>query len=129
MTPEKLSEVNYINKEIACIQQEIAELKETNFYRPNNITGMPKGGERRDEFVEYAEEMRTLESMLYYSLKKLQMKRQEIESFFQTIEDPELRLIMRMRTVNNMKWEEIGRELGMERTTVSKKFYKFFSTT
>lgn len=129
MTPEKLSEVNYINKEIACIQQEIAELKETNFYRPNNITGMPKGGERRDEFVEYAEEMRTLESMLYYSLKKLQMKRQEIESFFQTIEDPELRLIMRMRTVNNMKWEEIGRELGMERTTVSKKFYKFFSNT
>lgn len=129
MTPEKLSEVNYINKEIACIQQEIAELKETNFYRTNNITGMPKGGERRDEFVDYAEEMRTLESMLYYSLKKLQMKRQEIESFFQTIEDPELRLIMRMRTVNNMKWEEIGRELGMERTTVSKKFYKYFSTT
>ena len=64
--------------------------------------------------------------MLHYNLKKLQIERKKMEEFLSSIEDVELRLIVRLRVVNNMKWEEIGAELGMERTTVSKKFYKFF---
>lgn len=126
MTVEELSELYYINKEIEQIQKELYDLKNKNFFKNSILSDMPKGGERLDEFVTYVDDVRTLENMLQYSLRKLQEKRKRIESFLEGIEDSELRLIMRLRAVNNMKWEEIAEEIGLERTTVSKKFYKYF---
>ena len=38
----------------------------------------------------------------------------------------EMRLILRLRCINNMGWFDIGKELNMDRRTVSRKFYKFF---
>lgn len=126
MTMEELSELYYINKEIEQIQKELYDLKNKNFFKNSILSDMPKGGERLDEFVAYVDDVKTLENMLQYSLRKLQEKRKRIESFLEGIEDSELRLIMRLRAVNNMKWEEIAGEIGLERTTVSKKFYKYF---
>ena len=87
---------------------------------------MPRGGQAKDMFVEFTEKLRAIEQMLQYSLKKLQLERLKVEEFLNTVADPELRLIMRLRAVNNMKWEDIGFEIGLERTTVSKKFLKYF---
>ena len=126
MTVEEINNIYYINKEIEQIQKELYDLKTKNFYKSNILTGMPKGNSEHDIFSDYAEDIKTLEDMLHYNLKKLQMERKKMEEFLSSIEDVELRLIVRLRAVNNMKWEEIGAELGMERTTVSKKFYKFF---
>lgn len=126
MTPEELSEIYYTNKEIKRIQKDIENLKSKNFYKPNIITDMPRGGGGKDSFAEYAEDMKTLEDMLRYSLKKLQIKRAEAETFLETITDPQTRLIMRLRTVNNMKWEDIARETNMDRRTASRKFYAYF---
>lgn len=128
MTIDEINSIYYINKEIARIQEELYNLKNKNFYKGNRITGMPKGNSEGDIFSDYAEDIRTLESMLQYNLKKLNIERKRIEDFLNTIENAETRLIIRLRAVNNMKWEEIGAELGMDRTTVSKKFYKFFKT-
>ncbi|MFG6377726.1 MAG: sigma-70 family RNA polymerase sigma factor [Lachnospiraceae bacterium] len=126
MTAEEINSIYYINKEIEHIQKELYDLKTKNFYKSNILTGMPKGNSEHDIFSDYAEDIKTLEDMLHYNLKKLQMERKKMEEFLSSIEDVELRLIVRLRAVNNMKWEEIGAELGMERTTVSKKFYRFF---
>ena len=126
MTVEEINSIYYINKEIEHIQRELYDLKTKNFYKPNILTGMPKGNSERDIFSDYVEDIKTLEDMLHYNLKKLQIERKKMEEFLSSIEDVELRLIVRLRAVNNMKWEEIGAELGMERTTVSKKFYRFF---
>lgn len=126
MTVEEINSIYYINKEIEQIQKELYDLKTKNFYKSNILTGMPKGNSEHDIFSDYAEDIKTLEDMLHYNLKKLQMERKKMEEFLSSIEDVELRLIVRLRAVNNMKWEEIGAELGMERTTVSKKFYRFF---
>lgn len=126
MTIDEINSIYYINKEIARIQEELYNLKNKNFYKGNIITGMPKGSSEGDIFSDYAEDIRTLESMLQYSLKKLQIERKRVEEFLNTIEDAEMRLIVRLRAVNNMKWEEIGLELGMDRRTASRKFYNFF---
>lgn len=87
---------------------------------------MPKRNSERNIISDYTESAKELEDMLYYNLKKLQIKRKKIEEFLSSIEDAELRLIIRLRVVNNMSWEEIGAQLKMDRTTASKKFYKFF---
>ena len=126
MTAEEINKLYYINKEIGQIQKELYELKTKNFYKRNILTGMPKGNSEHDIFSDYAEDIKTLEDMLHYNLKMLQIERKKIEEFLSSIGDVELRLIIRLRAVNNIKWEEIGAELGMDRTTLSKKFYKFF---
>lgn len=127
MTVEELSGIYYINKEIQTLEAELYDLRNhQNFYSKNVITDMPKGGQAKDMFVEFTEKLRMIEQMIQYSLKRLQLERMKIEEFLNSVGDPELRLIMRLRAVNNMKWEDIGLEIGLERTTVSKKFFKYF---
>lgn len=126
MTANELSGIYYINKEIKSLQNELADLKQKNFYKPNLITDMPRGGGSEEQSLEYVSEVMLLEDLINYALRKLQHERKKIEEFICQVDDPELRLIMRLRAVNNMNWGEIGNELGMERTTASKKFYKYF---
>ena len=126
MTVEEINSIYYINKEIEHIQRELYDLKTKNFYKSNVLTGMPKGNSERDIFSDYAEDIKTLEDMLHYNLKKFQMERKKMEEFLSSIEDAELRLIVRLRAVNNMSWEEIGAQMRMDRRTASRKFYKFF---
>ena len=125
ITYEDLTSIYNINIEIKKIQEEIRNLQERNFYKPNIISDMPRGGEGKDMLVEHAEKQKTLEDMLSYSLRKLQDKRLKLEEFIKSIEDNEDRLIVRLRCVNNMDWQGIGAELGIDRRTASRKFYAF----
>ena len=125
VTFEDLISVHNISIEIKKVQEEIQQLREQNFFKPNIISDMPRGGTGKDMLVEYVEESKRLDDILNYSLRKLQKKRAEIEEFICGIEDNETRLIVRLRCINNMDWIDIGEELGMERTTASKKFYKY----
>lgn len=127
MTFEDASQIYYINKEIGKLYKELADLKQQSFIKPISISDMPRGGSTRDLFIEYTNSTLEIEDMIRYSLMKLQRERKKIEQFLNTIQDSELRLIMRLRCVNNMGWKEIGEEVGCERTTASKKFYRYFN--
>lgn len=126
MTVEELSQIYYINKEIKSLQLELAELRQKNFYKPNIITDMPRGGSGEESNLEYVNAVMELEDLINYSLRKLQYQRKKIDEFLESVSDDELRLIMRLRAVNNMSWENIGEEIGKDRRTVSKKFYNYF---
>gem|GEM_PF-6964368 len=105
---------------------ELADLKQKNFYKPNIMTDMPRGGESEEQNLKYVSDVMLIEDLINYSLRKLQYKRKTVEEFLNTVEDAELRSIMRLRAVNNMSWYQIGEELGKDRRTVSKKFYDYF---
>lgn len=125
ITYEDLISIYSINIEIKKIQEEIARLREQNFFKPNILSDMPKGGEGKDLLLEYANKSKTLDEMLNYSLCRLQEKRVQLEDFIESIQDNETRLIVRLRCINNMDWQQIGEEMCMDRTTASKKFYNF----
>ena len=131
VTVEEASQIYYINQEIKYIQKELADLEaERKYYKPTILSDMPKGkGGYRNITDDFLEKQSELEDMLCYSLRKLQEERKQFEDFLHSVEDAELRLILRLRCINNMRWEEIGQAVGMERTTVSKKFYKYFKVS
>lgn len=87
---------------------------------------MPRKEEGEQIDLEYVSNVLMLEDIISYGLKKLQYKRKQIEDFINSVEEAELRAIMRLRAINNMKWEDIGKELNMDRRTVSRKFYSYF---
>ena len=110
------------------IQQELTKLQQDrNFYKPNIISDMPRGGGSAESDVDrHLEQELRLRGMLKYSLEKLQEERRKFEEFLDGVEDPELRLILRLRCVNNLSWHEIGEQLGMDRRTASRKFFGYF---
>lgn len=123
MTEEKLNEVYYINKEIERLESELYRLRHRYFIKIKGGTpGIRKG---TNVPADYPDRLRALELKLMESYDRLAGKRKEAEEFIESIEDGEMRLIVRMRFLEHKRWEEIGRELGMERTTVSKKFRQF----
>lgn len=131
MKLEDASQIYYINREIKCLKKELWNLEaERKYYKPSILSDMPKGrGNNTNIADDFLEKQMELEDMLRYSLRKLQEERRKFEEFLGTVEDAQMRLILRLRCINNMSWNEIGEEIGAERTTVSKKFYKFFKVS
>ncbi len=128
MTLEESKQIYYINREIEYIKKQLQDLEaERIYYKTIILSDMPKGGGKHTNITDdFLEKQKDLEDMMQYSLRKLQEERKEFEEFLKSVDDAEMRLILRLRCINNMRWEEIGEEIGVHRTTVSKKFYSFF---
>lgn len=129
MTIKEANAIYYINIEIKRIEKDIAELEASrSYYKPVNLDGMPRGSPGGfNVSEEYLEKHDRLDQMLNAKLRQLKQKQLEFETFLSSIDDSELRLIMRLRCINNMTWEEIGSEMGFHRTSVSGKFYSYFN--
>lgn len=126
MTFEDANQIYYINKELEKLYKELADLKQQSFLKPITISDMPHGGASKDLFIEYTNSVLETEDMIRYSILKLQRERKKFELFLDAVQDSELRLILRLRCINNMNWQEIGDEIGMDRRTASRKFYNYF---
>lgn len=129
MTLEQATQIYYINKEINAVKLDLAKLEGSRTYLKGiTYSDMPKGGVKdvTDDYNKYLDEQMRLRKELNNALERLQHERLAMERFLQTIDDSEIRLIVRLRCINNMSWREIGNKLNSDRTTVSKKFYKFW---
>ena len=58
--------------------------------------------------------------------KKLQAKIIDAERFIETQTDSELRTILRSYYINGLSQEEIGKLLGYDRSTITKKLKRFW---
>ena len=52
----------------------------------------------------------------------------KIEKFMYSVDDEELKLIIRYRFLNCMTWEDIGYKMNYDRSTIIKKFRKFIKS-
>ena len=127
MTEKELNQLHYINKEIEVLKLQLDELKSRSLIRGQELTGMPHGSGTSDKTAQIAVAIREIEELYEIKLRELYLVRSRIERYINTIEDGELRLIVRLRCINNMRWEDIASEVGWERTTVSKKYRQYIS--
>lgn len=60
-------------------------------------------------------------------LSELKQKRQEIVNFIMSIEDPQIRLIVKLRCFNLLSWNAVADRIGGMNSeyTVKKRFYRF----
>lgn len=125
MTEKDMGQIYYLNKEIERLNEELNWMECKSMMKSPILTGMPFGGGVSDKTADYAVRIEEIKNLIDISVKKLLYTRAEIERFLQEIEDPELRLIIRLRSINHLGWQEIGEELGMDRRTASRKYQKF----
>ena len=126
-TEKELNQLHYINKEIEVLKCQLDELKSRSVIKGQEITGMPHVSGTSDKTAQIAIAIREIEELYEIKLRELYLVRGRIERYINTIDDSELRLIVRLRCINNMRWEDIAPEVGWERTTVSKKFRQYIS--
>lgn len=125
MTKKELEQLYYLNKETERLQNQVLELIHCCEYKSPVITGLPSGSFTSDNVSKYAIEIAELKNIISANLSRIFYERRKIEEYIANIEDSEIRLIMRLRHINGMTWEQIGYEINMDRRTVSRKYNKF----
>lgn len=124
MTLYELYAVQRDMNKLKSLYLELAAHEDFNPYKGNIITDMPKGNTGRNFSEWYTEKHEELLRNIDFYRRKIQEDRRILDKFIEDAPYPECDII-RFRVVNDLSWNEIGEELLMDRSTVSKKFYKY----
>lgn len=125
MNEKELSKFFWLQKEIKDLEERIATLDSglsAIKYNSLSVSGSKKVESIQEKIVELKESwMEKRISALEEYIK--------MEKFILSVQDDEIRLILRYRFMDLMKWEEIGNKLGYDRTSVAKKIRNFLKTS
>lgn len=116
-----MNKVYYLKLEIKDLQEEIKAIP---CISAMNYSGMPHSTGVSDPTFNLTLKREKLIEKLYIKIDKLIDEIERIENIIEEIDDIEIRTIARMRFIKNMKWEEIGKEMHLDRTVCSKKVRK-----
>ena len=127
MTKKEMEELISIKQEINAIEMSLCAPKSTYtfaFYKDYRTgfpiskieTGYDDGSICKDQLIK----------RLIATKKKLQKKIIDAEKFIETQTDSELRTILRSYYINGLSQEEIGKLLGYDRSTITKKLKRFW---
>ena len=128
MTEKELNQLHWINKEIGVLKKQKEELESNSYCKGQIITDMPTARGTSDKVGDRAIAMQEINELYEIKLKELYVVRGRIERYINTVDDDRERLIIRLRCINNMEWEDIGQEVGYHRTRVSQIYRNHFKT-
>ena len=111
----------YLKIEIEEIKKEIENI--TILSSPQ-ITGMPHSGTTSNPTEQYFMKKEKLVNRLNRLLEKYVDEFNKTMNFIEEIEDDEIRVIARLRLIQNLKWEEIGRKVNLDRSVCYRKLNK-----
>ncbi len=125
MTEKELNGMYCLNQELERLEVELEEMEHKSLVKSPLLSGMPYGSGFSDKTADYAVRVNEIKRLIGITVERILKTRAEMEQFLQEIEDPELRMILRLRSVQHFGWQEIGDELGMDRRTAARKYQKF----
>ena len=119
-----LNKLYYLNIEIENIREEIRSLP---MISSPQITGMPRGSGISEPSAVYLLKKEYLQNKLDQVEKKYKAEFERVKGIIDRIDDDEIQQIARYRLIDNMKWEDIGEKVHLERTTCAKKLKKYIN--
>lgn len=112
MTKQELSQLYYLNREIEHLKTRIAEIEGLATSTTKQITGMPHVAGVSDNVGKYVAELADLKELLQLNLKKCFYEFNRLNRFIQSIEDSQLRMILSLRYINGLGWQQIAFSIG-----------------
>lgn len=112
MTKQELSQLYYLNREIEHLKNRIVELECIATSSTSRITGMPHASGISDKVGKYAAEIADLKELLDLNLKKCFYELNRLNRYIETIEDSQVRLIMSLRYINGLSWQQVAFSIG-----------------
>ena len=124
MTEQELNTIYYLEKQIIRLKRRIAELPRDTLGGGGDTSGV-RSSMPGDPTGRLAQKKIQLLEMLNKTLEEKIDAEIAIQAFINRVEDEEIKTIITYRCIDLMGWDEIGRELHADRTTVSKKFRSY----
>lgn len=112
MTKQELSQLYYLNREIEQLKNRIAELECVATSTSSRITGMPHASGISDKVGKYVAEIADLRELLDLNLKKCFYELNRLNRYIESIEDSERRMIMSLRYINGLSWQQVAFSIG-----------------
>lgn len=127
MTKGELGKLGSIQKEIELIKRELnsiteeyvtdkvtgSRLEHPYIFTSFKISGYDSGG--------YSSKVMRLERKLKRKLDELMDERERLEEYIESVNDDITRMILRLRYINGLGWNQIGNELGYSERQVRRK--------
>ena len=116
MTRKELSRLYVLSRDIEQIQKLIEEKEAQIEKLTAQLTGMPRPSSR----ISYAiEELIDMTNMLVVKKREAEIVRSMGERFIYSIDDPLIRVILSMRYLDNLSWNNIAMKIGGNNTADS----------
>lgn len=121
MSEKDLSKYYYLKKEVESLEEKIAEFG--NGIKSTQIKEVSVSSSHKNKSIQETK----VELVARLTEKRISALEQylEIERYIEDVEDVEIRNIMRYRYLDLMKWEEIGKKMFQDRTSVYKKMKRY----
>jgi predicted DNA-binding protein len=119
---KRLNKLYWLKKEIEQIEMQIKELTILSAMAMN---GMPSGNSVSSPVEKFYDRLDKLRAKLQAKLNEYITEKERIEDYIENIEDTEIRVIARMRFVDNLDFQTIGNEMYMDRTTAYRKLKNY----
>lgn len=126
MTIYELSKYYNLKIEIQQIKDNIEEI-ETTIIGSSKITGMPmmSSGNNSNPTERIGIKLAKLKTTLENKKDKLLDETTKIEEFLNTVEDGEIRIIIRKRFLEGKTWKEVSKDIIADRSTPYYKLKKY----
>ncbi len=112
LTKKELSQLYWLNKEIAVQQRRLGELECLATSCTSSITGMPKSFGTADKLSKYAAEIADLKGLLDLNIKKCFYELNRLSRYIESLDDSQVRLILSLRYISGLTWQQIAFTTG-----------------
>ena len=126
MTKKELSQLYYLRKEIKEQQRRLSELEALATSCNAKITGLPNGNRVSDKIGNYTTEIADLKNLIEKNLEKCIEEHKKLTTFINNIEDSQLRLILTLRYIDHLTWQQIAFKIGKYDEKYPRRVHKKF---
>lgn len=112
MIYRELNRISALREEIKRDYERIEELRSLAESTTQTLSDMPRGSGVSDKVARYAAQIVDLQiSILGHRLDAIEEEK-KITDYVSTITDPLMRLIIKLRHVDLLKWQDIAQQIG-----------------
>lgn len=111
MTLKELSQLYYLNKEIAQDKQKLLQFEEIATNTAAKITGLPHVGGISDKTA-IAAEIADLKTSIEARIQLSMVEYNRLNRYIQSVDDSLIRQIISLRFVDGLKWQQVAVSIG-----------------
>lgn len=129
MTVKELSQLFYLQRSIEIAKETLEDLEESLDVRSPGLSDMPKAGGARDRIGDVVPEIADRISELEEMIREAEARKKELMSYIRRVPNTRIRLILQLRFVDLMSWQEVADRIGGRETeyTVKKTCYRYLN--
>jgi len=119
MTMKELYQLHYLTKLIERDRMEIRRIEESLGLKSPSLSGMPHVAGAHDKLGEGVPELVDRKNELEERMKQMEAVRDRLRKYVETVPDLHIRLIMQLRFVDLMSWQETADYAGGKNSEAS----------